>query len=98
VAGDVRAGLGETTMQRSAWQSVLTSLVTGTLLILGAGIVGVNAGELIAEAVLALEMGASAEDLALTIHPHPTLSVALLEAAEVAAGSPIHVNPTRRKR
>ena len=42
--------------------------------LLGAGIVGVNAGDLIAETVLALEMGANAEDIALTVHPHPTLS------------------------
>ncbi|ASJ72405.1 dihydrolipoyl dehydrogenase [Granulosicoccus antarcticus] len=55
--------------------------------ILGAGIVGPNAGELIAEAVLALEMGADLEDLALTIHPHPTLSETLNFAAEVAEGT-----------
>ena len=55
--------------------------------ILGAGIVGTNAGELIAEAVLALEMGADIEDLALTIHPHPTLSETLNFAAEVAEGT-----------
>jgi dihydrolipoamide dehydrogenase len=54
--------------------------------LLGAGIVGINAGELIAEAVLALEMGADAEDLALTIHPHPTLSETLGLAAEIASG------------
>ncbi len=55
--------------------------------ILGAGIVGVNAGELIAEAVLALEMGADMEDIGLTIHPHPTLSETLGFAAETAEGS-----------
>jgi len=55
--------------------------------ILGAGIVGVNAGELIAELVLALEMGADMEDIALTIHPHPTLSETPCFAAEVALGS-----------
>jgi dihydrolipoamide dehydrogenase len=55
--------------------------------ILGAGIVGVNAGELIAEAVLALEMGADIEDIALTVHPHPTLSETLFFAAEIAEGS-----------
>lgn len=55
--------------------------------ILGAGMVGPNAGELIAEAVLALEMGADIEDLALTIHPHPTLSETLNFAAEVAEGT-----------
>ncbi len=55
--------------------------------LLGVGIVGVNAGELIAEAVHALEMGSDAEDLALTIHPHPTLSETLMFAAEVAEGT-----------
>lgn len=55
--------------------------------ILGAGIVGPNAGELIGEAVLALEMGADVEDLALTIHPHPTLSETLPFAAEMIEGT-----------
>ncbi|MFT4726922.1 MAG: dihydrolipoamide dehydrogenase [Granulosicoccus sp.] len=55
--------------------------------ILGAGMVGPNAGELIAEAVLALEMGADIEDIALTIHPHPTLSETFNFAAEVAEGT-----------
>jgi len=55
--------------------------------ILGAGIVGSNAGELIAEAVLALEMGADAQDIGLTIHPHPTLSETLGFAAEMVEGT-----------
>jgi len=55
--------------------------------LIGAGIVGTNAGELIAEAVLALEMGADAEDIGLTIHPHPTLSETINFAAEVAEGT-----------
>jgi dihydrolipoamide dehydrogenase len=55
--------------------------------ILGAGMVGVNAGELIAETVHALEMGADAEDLGLTIHPHPTLSETVGFAAEGAEGT-----------
>jgi len=55
--------------------------------LLGAGIVGVNAGELIAELVLALEMGADMEDIGLTIHPHPTLSETPFFAAEMAMGS-----------
>ncbi len=55
--------------------------------ILGAGMVGVNAGELIAETVLALEMGADATDIGLTIHPHPTLSETVFFAAEIAEGS-----------
>jgi dihydrolipoamide dehydrogenase len=55
--------------------------------LLGAGIVGPNAGELIAETVLALEMGAEAQDIGLTIHPHPTLSETVFFAAEIADGS-----------
>jgi len=55
--------------------------------ILGAGMVGPNAGELIAEAVLALEMGADAEDISLTIHPHPTLSETFGFAAEMITGT-----------
>ena len=51
--------------------------------VLGVGIVGPGAGELIAEGVLAIEMGATATDMALTIHPHPTLSETVMEAAEV---------------
>ncbi len=64
---------------------VLFDKSTGQLI--GAGIVGTNAGELIAEAVLALEMGADAEDIGLTVHPHPTLSETLNFAAEVAEGT-----------
>ncbi|MBM3396289.1 MAG: dihydrolipoyl dehydrogenase, partial [Betaproteobacteria bacterium] len=55
--------------------------------LLGAAIVGPNAGELIAEAVLGLEMGADATDIGLTIHPHPTLSETVFFAAEIAEGS-----------
>ncbi|MBI3937238.1 MAG: dihydrolipoyl dehydrogenase, partial [Betaproteobacteria bacterium] len=55
--------------------------------LLGAAIVGVNAGELISETVLALEMGADAADIGLTIHPHPTLSETVFFAAEMAEGS-----------
>jgi len=58
--------------------------------ILGVGIVGHGAGELIAEGVMAVEMGATAEDLALTVHPHPTLSETLMEAAEVFYGHATH--------
>ncbi len=67
-------------------------------LILGVGIVGPMASELIAEGTLAIEMGATLEDIMVTIHPHPTLSEALLEAAEVAAGSAVHINPPRKIR
>ena len=55
--------------------------------LLGAAMVGVNAGELVAETVLALEMGADATDIGLTVHPHPTLSETVFFAAEIAEGS-----------
>jgi len=58
--------------------------------ILGAGIVGKNAGDLIEELTLAIEMAATAEDLSLTIHPHPTLSETIMEAAEMFYGHPAH--------
>ena len=64
--------------------------------ILGAGIVGVNAGELIAETVLALEMGADAEDIGLTIHPHPTLSETVFFTAEMAEGTITDMMPPRK--
>jgi dihydrolipoamide dehydrogenase len=66
--------------------------------LLGAGMVGVNAGDLIAETVLALELGADDEDIAMTIHPHPTLSETLAFAAEIAAGTITDLMPRRRSR
>ncbi|PWU11733.1 MAG: dihydrolipoyl dehydrogenase [Verrucomicrobia bacterium] len=76
----------------------LTKLIVDpeTERILGVGIVGLGAGELIAEGVLAIEMGATAKDLALTVHPHPTLSETLMEAAEVFYGHATHT-VTRKK-
>lgn len=68
----------------------------GTERILGVGIVGPGAGELIAEGVLAIEMGAVASDLAMTIHPHPTLSETLMEAAESFFGLSTHFYRPRR--
>jgi dihydrolipoamide dehydrogenase len=65
--------------------------------ILGVGIVGAGAGELIAEGVLAIEMGATASDLKLTIHAHPTLSETLMEAAEAFFGTATHVYKPKRK-
>lgn len=65
--------------------------------ILGAGIIGVNAGELITEATLAIEMGCDVEDLALTIHPHPTLSESVGLAAEVFEGSITDLYLPKRK-
>jgi dihydrolipoamide dehydrogenase len=64
--------------------------------ILGVGIVGPGAGELIAEGVLAIEMGANATDLKMSIHPHPTLSETLMESAEVFFGHATHVYRPKR--
>jgi dihydrolipoamide dehydrogenase len=64
--------------------------------VLGVGMVGPHVSELIAEGTLAVQLGATVEDLMVTIHPHPTVSEAIMEAAEVAAGTPIHINPPRR--
>jgi dihydrolipoamide dehydrogenase len=63
--------------------------------VLGVGIVGVGAGEMIAEAMLAIEMAASARDLALTMHAHPTLSETVMEAAESLYGLAVHQLPGR---
>ncbi len=59
-------------------------------LVLGVQIVGPEASNLISEVALAIEMGATVEDIALTVHPHPTLPEAIMEASESAAGTPIH--------
>ena len=64
--------------------------------ILGVGITGQGAGELIAEGVLAVEMGATAKDLALAVHPHPTLSETLMEAAEAFYGQATHTFARKR--
>ncbi len=64
--------------------------------VLGVGIVGVGAGELIVEGVLAIEMGALAKDIALTIHPHPTLSETIMESAEVFFGTSTDVYRPKR--
>jgi dihydrolipoamide dehydrogenase len=77
----------------------LTKLVIdpATERVLGVGIAGSGAGELIAEGVLAVEMAALATDLKLSIHPHPTLSETLMEAAEMFFGQSTHVYKPRRK-
>ena len=62
-----------------------------TSLILGVGIVGENASELISEGTLAIEMGACLEDLIVSIHPHPTFSESIMEAAEMAAEGSVHL-------
>ena len=65
--------------------------------VIGAGIVGINAGELLAEAVLAIEMGADAHDLGLTIHAHPTLSETICFAAEVKEGTITDMMPPKKR-
>ena len=70
----------------------------GTDRILGIGICGPGAGELIAEGVLAIEMAANLTDLKLTIHPHPTLSETMMEAAEVFFGQSTHIYRPKRKK
>jgi len=65
--------------------------------ILGVGLVGSGAGELISEGALAIEMGATAEDLKLVIHPHPTLSETVMESAEVFFGQATHVYRPAKK-
>jgi len=77
--------LGET----DGFCKVVSDKATGR--VLGVHICGPNASDLISEAALALEMGASAEDLALTIHPHPTLGEAMMEASAAALGHAIHI-------
>src|SRR5205814_9478264 len=76
----------------------LTKLIldADTERILGVGLVGPGAGELIAEGVLAIEMGANATDLELSIHPHPTLTETLMESAEVFFGQATHVYRPKR--
>jgi dihydrolipoamide dehydrogenase len=59
--------------------------------VLGVGIAGAGAGELISEGVLAVEMGATARDIADSVHPHPTLSETLMEAAESFYGTATHM-------
>jgi dihydrolipoamide dehydrogenase len=71
----------------------LTKLLVdpATQRVLGVGIVGVGAGEMIAEGVLAIEMGAVARDVADSIHPHPTLTETVMESAELALGGATHI-------
>jgi dihydrolipoamide dehydrogenase len=65
--------------------------------LVGAGIVGPEASELIAELTLAIEVGASLEDLALTVHSHPTLAEAVHEAAEQGLGQAVHILNRKRR-
>jgi dihydrolipoamide dehydrogenase len=107
--GDARKQDRQVTVARFPWGASgraltldrsdgLTKLLIdpGTERILGVGIVGPGAGELIAEGVLAVEMGANATDLRMSIHPHPTLSETLMESAEVFFGRATHVYRPKR--
>ena len=78
----------------------LTKIIAhrGTQRVVGVGIVGTQAGELISEAVLAIEMGATTEDIAFSIHPHPTLTETLMEAAEGIYGASTHIMKKRSRR
>ncbi len=78
----------------------ITKLIVdeNTQRIIGGGIVGTNAGELIAELALAIEMGCDVEDLALTIHPHPTLSETIALAAEVYEGTVTDILAPKKKK
>ena len=86
-------GRAQTLDQTHGFMRIVFDRSDGT--VVGAHIVGPHASELIAEATLAVEMGATVEDLALTIHPHPTLSEGISEAAELAAGHPVHIPAPR---
>jgi len=74
---------------------IIADADTGT--VLGVGISGQNAGEMIGEAVLAVEMGSSVEDIALTVHAHPTLSETIMEAAELFEGDATHFIAKRKR-
>jgi dihydrolipoamide dehydrogenase len=88
------SGRAQTMGMTDGFTKLLMDPQTGR--ILGVGITGRNAEGLIGEAALAIEMGALAEDLALTIHPHPTLPETVAEAAEIFQGSPTHMLPSQK--
>jgi len=87
-------GRAQTIGRTDGMVKVISDPDTG--LVLGVGMVGPQASELIAEGTLAIEMGATLEDIIVTIHPHPTLSESIMEAAEVAAGEAVHIIATKK--
>ena len=89
------SGRATTLGRNDGLTKVITDAATDQLL--GVGIVGIGAGELIAEAVVAIEMGATAKDLAMCIHPHPTLSETVMEAAETLHGLSSHIFVPKKK-
>ncbi|MCH9673443.1 MAG: dihydrolipoyl dehydrogenase [Gammaproteobacteria bacterium] len=88
------SGRASTMNARNGYAQIVSDTRDGA--IVGVHIVGPHASDLIAEGVLAIEMGATLEDLSLTIHPHPTLSEQLAEAAHLGLGHPIHVQAKRK--
>jgi dihydrolipoamide dehydrogenase len=76
-------------LETDGFVKFVTEVKTGR--VLGIHICGPNASDLISEAALALEVAATAEDVALTIHPHPTLGEAMMEAAAASIGHAIHI-------
>ncbi len=91
----VASGRAHTLGRAEGMSKLILGKETGR--VLGVGIVGHGAGELIAEGVLAINMGSKAEDLANCIHPHPTLSETLMESAEVFLGTATHIYKRPRK-
>ncbi|MBI4347080.1 MAG: dihydrolipoyl dehydrogenase [Elusimicrobia bacterium] len=88
------SGRAQAAREAEGFVKVVADKKSGKLL--GVGIVGPQATDLISEGSLALKLGATLEDVASTIHPHPTLPEAFQEACEAALGTPIHVAPARR--
>ncbi len=82
-------GRARSASKTQGFVKILANPDTGV--VLGMGVVGEHASELVAEATLAIEMGACLEDLIVTIHPHPTFSEAIMEAAEMAASGSVHM-------
>ncbi|MBI3550633.1 MAG: dihydrolipoyl dehydrogenase [Elusimicrobia bacterium] len=89
------SGRAQTTRETDGFVKVLAEKTTGK--ILGVGVVGPGASDIISEACLAVKLGATLEDVSSTIHPHPTLPEAFMEACEAAMGQAIHIlAPVRR--
>jgi dihydrolipoamide dehydrogenase len=91
------AGLGRAELETSTsgFAKLIFAMDGGALI--GAHLAGPRSTELVAEMALAIEMGATAEDLALTVHAHPTFAESLMEAAEVSLGRPIHVRAQSKR-
>ena len=94
---DVQKGESSAGVEDRKFWICLVRLVPLGKRIIGCGIAGPNAGDLIAEAGLAIEMGADAHDIGLTIHPHPTLSETFAMAAEMFYGSITDLIPPKKK-